>query len=225
MLRKTQNSYVWLGILCFGLTSQAAAKEPASLPAPVSVAVYNDVGVPTDTLLQAEQVAIRVFREAKMNVEWVNCATGLSAAQNPVSCGQAIFPSYLQLRIAAHPRTLSESAFGVSYMSNEGVGCYSNVFYARVEELHRTFNHSEAMILGHVMAHEIGHLLLGVNSHAVTGIMSAHWYKGELASASRGALLFNGTESNIMRQRVSSTVLTANKDLVPIVPVSGAEGR
>jgi hypothetical protein len=30
---------------------------------------------------------------------------------------------------AARPLTLSDAAFGVSYVSIEGVGCYSNVFF------------------------------------------------------------------------------------------------
>jgi hypothetical protein len=29
--------------------------------------------------------------------------------------------------------------------------------------------------LGHVMAHEVGHLLLGAHSHSRTGLMSADW--------------------------------------------------
>ncbi|MEO5822443.1 MAG: hypothetical protein ABIT71_18195 [Vicinamibacteraceae bacterium] len=32
-----------------------------------------------------------------------------------------------------------------------------------------------ALILGRVTAHEIGHLLLGTNSHAPTGLMQATW--------------------------------------------------
>lgn len=122
------------------------------------------------TLIAAEQVATRVFREAKVNVAWINCATAILASQNPASCRKAIFPNYLQLRIAARPLTLSDAAFGVSYVSTEGVGCYSNVFFERVEELHRTFNERSEVILGHLMAHEIAHLLLGTNVHSVSGI-------------------------------------------------------
>jgi hypothetical protein len=151
--------------------------------------------VPVVTLIAAEQVATRVFPEAKVNVAWINCATAILASQNPASCRKAIFPNYLQLRIAARPLTLRDAAFGVSYASTEGVGCYSNVFLERVEELHRTFNERSEVILGHLMAHEIAHLLLGTNVHSVSGIMRPHRYREELASAERGGLLFNGQES------------------------------
>ena len=43
-------------------------------------------------------------------------------------------------------------------------------FFERVEELHRTFNERSEVILGHLMAHEIAHLLLGTNVHSVSGI-------------------------------------------------------
>src|SRR5439155_23282002 len=35
-------------------------------------------------------------------------------------------------------------------------------------------------LLGRAMAHEIGHLLLGTNEHAATGLMRAAWSRAEL---------------------------------------------
>jgi hypothetical protein len=40
------------------------------------------------------------------------------------------------------------------------------------------------------MAHEMGHLLLGSNAHAINGIMRAHWESGELSRIAMGTLLF-----------------------------------
>jgi hypothetical protein len=48
-----------------------------------------------------------------------------------------------------------------------------------------------AIILGHAMAHELGHLLLGTNSHSSDGLMRAQWNRGDLAEAARGNLLFS----------------------------------
>ena len=44
--------------------------------------------------------------------------------------------------------------------------------------------------LGHVIAHEIGHLLLGRASHSPSGLMSARWTGDELRLLVRGELLF-----------------------------------
>jgi hypothetical protein len=41
-----------------------------------------------------------------------------------------------------------------------------------------------------MMAHEIGHLLLGVNSHSRRGVMSAPWDSNKLRQAEIGQLGF-----------------------------------
>jgi hypothetical protein len=45
-----------------------------------------------------------------------------------------------------------------------------------------------------VMAHEIGHLLLGRNSHSVSGIMRGTWGSAELRAIAQGALRFTRGE-------------------------------
>jgi hypothetical protein len=86
---------------------------------------------------------------------------------------------------------LSEITFGISYLSADGSGCYANLFYQRVEEMHERSRVNLASLLGDVAAHEIGHLLLGTNSHAANGIMRARWESEELGSISMGTLFFS----------------------------------
>lgn len=51
------------------------------------------------------------------------------------------------------------------------------------------------------MAHELGHLLLGTNSHSVNGLMRAHWDWENLQAAQRGELLFLRPEAAQIRNR------------------------
>ena len=46
--------------------------------------------------------------------------------------------------------------------------------YAGVEPIQQEAGPSAEAILGLVIAHELGHLLLGTNSHAARGIMRAN---------------------------------------------------
>jgi hypothetical protein len=57
-------------------------------------------------------------------------------------------------------------------------------------------------VLGYVLAHEIGHLLFGSNSHSVNGIMSPHWNGPELRRISEGNLLFLPDESRMLWKRL-----------------------
>ena len=51
-------------------------------------------------------------------------------------------------------------------------------------------------------AHELGHLLLGTNSHAVAGIMRARWTADELTSAKAARMVFLDQESQKMKERL-----------------------
>ena len=70
------------------------------------------------------------------------------------------------------------------------------------EELANRHAATYAVILGYVMAHELGHLLLGVGSHGPTGLMHVPWYKKELDSIAEGSLLFTSPEGVRIRRQV-----------------------
>jgi hypothetical protein len=82
-------------------------------------------------------------------------------------------------------------------------GCSAYVFYREVRELARDGDVSESQLLGHALAHEIGHLLLGARSHSVNGIMRAHWHQEELYTIARAYLFFTDEQSKRMRAEVS----------------------
>jgi hypothetical protein len=121
-----------------------------------------------------------------------------------VQCRQVDYPDRIQLRILVRPVTLRETTFGISYLDEEGKGCYADVFYGRIVDLYQDSPVNPAGLLGQVMAHEVGHLLLGTNSHAGLGLMRAHWGEEEIASASRGSLFFSDVEAERMRRKLAA---------------------
>ena len=202
MLVLTTRTSIWFGILLLNIVASAGAQVGAPL-SQVTVSVHNDAHVPLDTLVSAESTASRVFREAGLNVEWMNCiGVGNHGSASP--CTKAAYPTYLHIRIVARARNLPGSTFGIAYLSADGSGCYSSAFLEPIAHLHAIGGQGVAPVLGHVMAHEIAHLLLGTNSHAAEGIMRAQWQRDELMSASRGELLFSPRESQVMRERLSA---------------------
>jgi len=90
---------------------------------------------------------------------------------------------------------------GTAYPDEKGAGYFAYVFYDRIQELaqRRRLGHA---LLADVMAHEIGHLLLGSTSHSASGIMCAHWNYEELRKVSEGAMSFIPSQSRIMRDRL-----------------------
>ena len=207
-----------LGLVVAMSGGPAKAKVVPKTPVVVTISVHNDVAVPWGTIRGAEEEASLVFRQAGIDVEWLNCQAVSEvtvAAEKSRSCGEAIFPEHLQLRIVKRSVGLSPKVMGISFLSEDGSGCQADVFYERIEGLRRESNASLASILGDVASHEIGHLLLGTNSHASHGIMRAVWGRDELASVTQRALIFSEKESAQMRARLGSAE-TRKKD-APLV--------
>ena len=173
----------------------------------MTVAVHNRADIPANTLAQAELKAGSIFSEAGVEVHWVNCEPAADAALKIApSCRVTEFPNHLQLTIARRSKSLTDSVFGVSYLGEDGSGCYSTVFFEPAEELHERLHVNLGTLLGHVVAHEIAHLLLGTNSHSDTGIMRPHWNERDLANASKGELLFTQAQSQTMRARLAANL-------------------
>ena len=89
-------------------------------------------------------------------------------------CQDELYDFHLEMKIL--PRNLGAElrlhtdTFGVAEAFEGGIGSVSYVFYDRVEERAKSPDF-QAVLLGDLMAHELGHLLLGPHSHSPTGIM------------------------------------------------------
>ncbi len=211
MFQKTLRKSLWLGVALTLLCPTAWSKVPVIQKPPVTVSVHNDAGIPLAVLLQAESEASRLFRQSGLELRWLNCSPPQLFKQNPSECATADFPRHLQLRVARHSLNLNEFAMGIAYLSADGTGCYADLFYDRASLVHEISHISMATILGHGIAHELGHLLLGTNSHAPAGIMRARWQPADLASASQGHLLFSTLESQEMRNKLSAWLAQERK--------------
>jgi len=200
-------------IVCLGAIP-AWARDGRPPEGFVTVAVHNRAGVARNTLALAERTASSIFRQAGVDIVWANCELPVDRGQIASSCHVTAFPMHLQLSIAQRSENLRESVLGVSFLAEDGSGCYSDVFFERVRELHERFNVNLGPLLGDVIAHEIAHLLLGTNAHSDTGIMRAHWSGQDLVKASKSQLLFTEAQGRTMREKVSARFCRKESALV-----------
>ena len=191
-----------LGTLLLALAFPAWAQTYPDNNPQVVVSVYNDAGVSSNVLAHAEENATRIFGRAGVWIAWKNC----------LDCGPVEWPTSLVVRIVPGSARPSHEIFGMAFLSAEGTGCYTDVFYEGAAKLQSAWNVSLSDTLGAVIAHEIGHLLLGSNSHTSAGIMRAHWEGQELNRMARGNLLFTEAQSDQMHMKlfaVRSTLTVA----------------
>ncbi|MEZ5360760.1 MAG: hypothetical protein R2748_00055 [Bryobacterales bacterium] len=89
----------------------------------------------------------------------------------------------------------------------------ADVFLNRVRSHAEGMGVSEAVLLGHAIAHEVGHLLLGRNSHSVSGLMAAKWEGAALVMAGHGRLAFLSAEADEVRRQTELRLQPAEGDI------------
>ena len=186
-------------------------KEAAASGLQITVRVYDYVRLPADEYELARRQAQRIFARAGIPTRWIKCALTPGERADP-GCKEAITPADLVLRIlsaemAARVR-VNGRVFGYAVPSRDGgFGTVANVFHHRVAELIAEKRqrvggrlYSNAVVLGHILAHELGHVLLGRNSHSRSGIMAFPWGPKQLTGCLNGGLLFSKSEASTIRR-------------------------
>jgi hypothetical protein len=112
--------------------------------------------------------------------------------------------------IVPRAQTLSDIAYGAAFLGSDGRGEYADVFFDSIQRLQDEETQvSQAQILGYVIAHELGHLLLGSNAHSSLGVMRPHWSRTELQSISMGRLSFTADQGRQIYERLEAEAQSA----------------
>jgi hypothetical protein len=179
------------------------SKLPTHLAPKITVVVADFAHVERSVLLRAEKVAAEIFRDSGVETEWFDC----SASQE---CD--VHTEGPQFRLAIHSQVRSivkdngqargmivDHTLGFAIpCSTADSACLAYIFYSPISNLAAQYVVSTDRILGHVMAHEIGHALLGPNAHTRTGIM-----QGRLPIAEMERLLyFTSGQSRLVRSEL-----------------------
>ena len=173
-------------VVLTGFTKPAGAGQ-ASAPQ-LAVGIQDEANVPARILTVAQAEVARVFRRAGVETIWV--ATTTADLVIVIRSG----------RVAERTSLTPDTTGQATVNSATGRGRLAYVFYNHIEERRlTTLNPSE--FLGHIISHEIGHLL-GI-PHATTGIMRAMWDRADLVLASEGLLLFRPDQAALLRHRLA----------------------
>ena len=197
---------------CFLLGLLAMAVPMLASQPQITISVYDNARIPEQLLAGAIEHASRIFLKAGLQTQWLDCSIGVIGVQRAPDCEAPFGPTHLALRIVRGSWMDGDATFGVAFLSGEGKGVYCNVFYSSVEKFHTDWHISIPPILGHVMAHELGHLLLGTHAHSQIGIMLPEWHGSELRSLTMGGLLFTQQQTRAIREKLLSANVPMNGD-------------
>jgi len=198
-----------------GLGHAAAAASSETSPA-ITIHVRNYAGVAPKILTEAEEVATGIFRKAGMETRWADIVLTTendreNSADHPASTLAGIQLSILP-REMSDRSGLPDNVMGLA----PGTGPDRSMVYvfdSKVDILywsmlsayssgHLDRQVSKAQILGHAIAHELGHLLLNQQVHSEHGIMRGEWGFEDWRDAAYGIVLFTRQQAEVLRADV-----------------------
>lgn len=189
-------------------------------PSQIRVRLYDYAGVSSSTLNQAKLLARETLAAAGVDLSWVGCSADPRAPRD-AACLVPLTPTDLQIRILdenmarrapSTPLCLGYAVLGGEFPS------IASVFYHRVIELEKGNLAHRSAILGAMLAHEIGHLLLGERTHSPVGVMRGVWDDQDLKILAQGRMRFSRDEAARMadqRRLVRSTEGDPTRSQIP----------
>ena len=155
------------------LALAAAAAIAATAPSPtLSVRVYDLSGLKPAERAAAMSIAVDTLKDAGVTMTWIDCSR--IDDQLPPPCVALLDPREVVLRIQ-HRTERGAHILGSAVVKDDGPGVLASVFAASIADRAVKSGVPMTTIMGRVTAHEIGHLLLGSNSHGPHGLMRASW--------------------------------------------------
>lgn len=196
-------------VMLFGFSQPASADESRS--SRVVLRVYNYAAVPPESMLAASEKVMRAYRDAGVDVEWIE---PLSRRDDTAVATSASSPNIFAVRLMIRSKMVSdrrstpESVMGMALASDDCGGTVS-VSYDQVRRVARQYRQPVLDILALAMTHEVGHLLLPPPSHSATGIMRAEWDGDDIRHAVLSELAFTTKEASLIRAKLAGCGVAA----------------
>ena len=178
--------------------AQASGRAAVILDS-LSIRIYDNAGVLGPHRARAIKRAGDILARADLAVDWRDCpVTGVLARG---ACAAPPAPGELALRLVHSPKgDPNPRALGNALIdTTTGSGTLATVYVDRVTALSQQGRMDPWSMVGGVMAHEIGHLLLGTNSHSDIGLMREIWTLKDLTRNRPDDWQFSRTQREELR--------------------------
>ena len=168
----------------------------------LTVRLYNTSGISARELLAARDAMESTFQDSGLDLIIRQCGHGTKGSIDP--CSESLKPLEMVVRIIHAPlldSTVHPDACGVAYVVREtDRGWLATAYSDRVTSAAVRVGVDAGTLLGLVISHELGHLLLGSGYHGWSGVMRADWSE-ELLTHPREPWRFSALEAARMRSR------------------------
>jgi hypothetical protein len=181
-----------------GQAQPADNGEAASSPG-ITIRFFNYAQLPAKTLNEAQDRVATIYHRMGIAIDWIECPVPKQDPSGFPACTEVLDATHFFLHLLPHAsKTTNLANAGESILGAR----MANIFWDRVCRQAEFAQVEPEPVLAHTIAHELGHLLLGANSHSATGIMAARWSREELIIISQSGLSFTDQQSRSIRAEV-----------------------
>jgi hypothetical protein len=177
----------------------------------IDVAVCSLGSVPDSAIAQAKTEAELVYRSVGIAIVWHGC-DGFPAPSEQLRSPWFV----VRLRTDEPPvkvGAVSVDAMGKAFVEGHGRGSMADVYLQAIQATAEQYSGDFGVLLGFVMAHELGHLFLGPG-HTRDGIMQAAWGKTQMNALRQRWLRFNRENGERIRWAIGAPA-ASNTGSVP----------
>jgi hypothetical protein len=165
----------------------------------LNVLLLNYSSAPAEVLTKASAETSRIFARGGIDLTWTYCTPRRPPDSDP-ACDSEVRPGEIRVRLLGPNgnHAFHDTVFGFAIAPT-----FASVYYDSALLLIQTESDSESylpVVLGGLISHEIGHLLLGENQHTASGIMQASWDIRQIQQLMKGALEFTPQQAIRMQQ-------------------------
>ena len=153
------------------MTAGPAWSDALTEPDPTVVLhVADRASVPADVLSEAKGLVGLAYGRIGVHLVWTDGHAVLAPADGVLHLDVQLLPTDVM-----HPDYLATHIDHVVLGKAYGPARLARVFFDRVADKATQTSAKVSLLLGSVIAHEVGHLLLPAFSHSPDGLMRAHW--------------------------------------------------
>ena len=192
---KNRGCFLLLPLLALAGNAKTVSAQTSAL----QVQVYDYTGLNPAVLHEFVALTQKILARSGISLQVNACAEGGAACESHTGSSRQVV-----LRVVADTGKNMKNArmetLGQSVVYHDG-GTYATVFLKPAEKKASDANLPLIVVLAYAAAHEIGHLLLGDQSHTPRGLMKAIWNTDDFRAMAESDLHFSPGQARELSSR------------------------
>jgi hypothetical protein len=172
----------------------------------IDISVCNFSGLGETVVEQGRAEAQAIFESSGIIIQWLECGH---------RAGPTSFIIRLRASCKGMPRCRID-ALGNVFFAEPSDGYLADAYVQAIAEVGKLYGIDTAVLLGAVMVHEVGHLLMG-RGHTAEGIMCSRWSVEQMMALQHRRLTFIPEQRArihaILAKRIGASVEVSSRNI------------